>query len=174
MMRIDSSTPEGLPFILIVMGVSGSGKTTIGQWLSAKLGCSFLDADDFHPPGNVRKMAVGDALTDEDRWPWLEILAGKIRQHIHNKQSMVMACSALKQAYRRVLRVDSACVRFVYLKGDYDTILRRMHMRHSHFMKASLLRSQFEALEEPSRATVVNIEASPSQIGSAIWHDLKL
>ncbi|HIN16519.1 MAG TPA: gluconokinase, partial [Gammaproteobacteria bacterium] len=90
-MRIDSSTPKGLPFILIVMGVSGSGKTTIGQWLSAKLGCSFLDADDFHPPGNVRKMAVGDALTDEDRWPWLEILAGKIREHIHNKQSMVMA-----------------------------------------------------------------------------------
>ena len=172
MMRIDSRTLEDLPFILIVMGVSGSGKTTIGQWLSARLGCPFLDADDFHPPGNVRKMAVGDALTDEDRWPWLEILAGKIRQHIHDKQPMVMACSALKQVYRRVLRVDSACVRFVYLKGDYDTILRRMHMRQSHFMKASLLKSQFEVLEEPSRATVVNIEASPGEIGSAIWREL--
>ena len=174
MMRIDSSTSEDLPFIFIVMGVSGSGKTTIGEWLSAKLGCSFLDADDFHPPDNVRKMAVGEALTDEDRWPWLEILAGKIHEHIHNKQPMVMACSALKKAYRRVLRVDSACVHFVYLKGDYDTILRRMHMRQSHFMKASLLKSQFEALEEPSRATVVNIEASPNEIGSTIWRELKL
>ena len=83
-MRIDSSTSEDLPFILIVMGVSGSGKTTIGEWLSAKLGCPFLDADDFHPPDNVRKMAVGEALTDEDRWPWLEILAGKNHAHIHN------------------------------------------------------------------------------------------
>ena len=174
MMRIDSSTSEDLPFILIVMGVSGSGKTTIGEWLSAKLGCSFLDADDFHPPDNVRKMAVGEAVTDEDRWPWLEILAGKIHEHIHNKQPMVMACSALKQAYRRVLRVASACVQIVYLKGDYDTILRRMHMRQSHFMKASLLKSQFEALEEPSRATVVNIEASPNEIGSTIWRELKL
>ena len=108
MTRIEASTSEDLPFILIVMGVSGSGKTTIGEWLSAKLGCAFLDADDFHPPANVRKMAVGEALTDEDRWPWLESLAGKIHEHIQNKQPMVMACSALKKAYRRVLPVDSA------------------------------------------------------------------
>ena len=158
----------------MLMGVTGCGKTTIGQLLSKKMEWSYHDADDFHPPDNVRKMAVGEALTDEDRWPWLEILAGKIHEHIHNKQPMVMACSALKQSYRRVLHVDSACVHFVYLKGDYDTILRRMHMRQSHFMKASLLKSQFEALEEPSRATVVNIEASPSEIGSTIWRELKL
>ena len=101
------------------MGVSGSGKTTIGEWLSAKLGCSFLDADDFHPPDNVRKMAVGEALTDEDRWPWLEILAGQIHEHIHNKQPMVMACSALKQAYRRAFCLPQGRLRHHPTKDAY-------------------------------------------------------
>ena len=150
------------------MGVSGSGKTTIGQLLSADLICSFIDGDDFHPPVNIKKMSSGEALTDEDRWPWLEILTDKIQEHIQQEQSMVLACSALKKSYREILCVERELVQFIYLKGNYATILRRMQSRENHFMTKSLLQSQFATLEEPEDAIVVDISPSPSEILKSI------
>ena len=150
------------------MGVSGSGKTTIGQLLSTELICSFIDGDDFHPPMNIKKMSSGEALTDKDRWPWLEILADKIQQSIQQEQSVVLACSALKNSYRRVLCVEKQLVQFIYLKGDYITIERRMQSRESHFMTKSLLQSQFATLEEPEDAIVVDISPPPLEILKSI------
>ena len=150
------------------MGVSGSGKTTIGQLLSAELICSFIDGDDFHPPVNIKKMSSGEALTDEDRWPWLEILTDKIQEHIQQEQSMVLACSALKKSYREILCVERELVQFIYLKGNYATIVRRMQSRENHFMTKSLLQSQFATLEEPEDAIVVDISPSPSEILKSI------
>ncbi|MEE2803503.1 MAG: gluconokinase [Pseudomonadota bacterium] len=150
------------PTVVIVMGVSGSGKTTIGTLLAKELNCSFLDADDFHPQANVAKMVAGSPLTDEDRWPWLNILADKIRAHIAQQQSLILACSALKKCYRQALCLDDKHVQFVYLKGDYNTICERLRSRESHFMDASLLDSQFAALEEPINAIVVDIRADPT------------
>ena len=169
-----SNIPRDSPSILVIMGVSGSGKTTIGQLLSAELTCSFIEGDDFHPPMNIKKMSSGEALTDEDRWPWLEILATKILEHIHQKQPMVLACSALKNSYRRVLCVEKQLVQFIYLKGDYITIERRMQSRESHFMTKSLLQSQFDTLEEPDDAIVVDIRLPPLEILESIRGSLLL
>ena len=169
-----SNIPRGRSSILVIMGVSGSGKTTIGQLLSAELICSFIDGDDFHPPVNIKKMSSGEALTDEDRWPWLEILTDKIREHIQQEQSMVLACSALKKSYREILCVERELVQFIYLKGDYATIVRRMQSRENHFMTKSLLQSQFAALEEPEDAIVVDISLSPSEILTSIRGLLQL
>ena len=159
--------PRG-PIALVLMGVTGSGKTTIGQLLSAELICSFIDGDDFHPPVNVKKMSSGEALTDEDRWPWLEILTDKIQEHIQQEQSMVLACSALKKSYREILCVERELVQFIYLKGDYTTVERRMQTRENHFMAKTLLQSQFATLEEPEDAIVVDISPSPSEILKSI------
>ena len=163
-----SNFPRGRSSILVIMGVSGSGKTTIGQLLSAELICSFIDGDDFHPPVNIKKMSSGEALTDEDRWPWLEILTDKIQEYIQQEQSMVLACSALKKSYREILCVERELVQFIYLKGNYATILRRMQSRENHFMTKSLLQSQFATLEEPEDAIVVDISPSPSEILKSI------
>jgi len=163
-----SNIPRGRSSILVIMGVSGSGKTTIGQLLSAELICSFIDGDDFHPPVNIKKMSSGEALTDEDRWPWLEILTDKIQEYIQQKQSMVLACSALKKSYREILCVERELVQFIYLKGNYATIVRRMQSRENHFMTKSLLQSQFATLEEPEDAIVVDISPSPSEILKSI------
>ena len=163
-----SNIPRGRSSILVIMGVSGSGKTTIGQLLSAELICSFIDGDDFHPPVNIKKMSSGEALTDEDRWPWLEILTDKIQEYIQQEQSMVLACSALKKSYREILCVERELVQFIYLKGNYATILRRMQSRENHFMTKSLLQSQFATLEEPEDAIVVDISPSPSEILKSI------
>lgn len=163
-----SNIPRGRSSILVIMGVSGSGKTTIGQLLSAELICSFIDGDDFHPPVNIKKMSSGEALTDEDRWPWLEILTDKIQQYIQQEQSMVLACSALKKSYREILCVERELVQFIYLKGNYATIVRRMQSRENHFMTKSLLQSQFATLEEPEDAIVVDISPSPSEILKSI------
>ena len=160
--------PRGRSSILVIMGVSGSGKTTIGQLLSAELICSFIDGDDFHPPVNIKKMSSGEALTDEDRWPWLEILTDKIQEYIQQEQSMVLACSALKKSYREILCVERELVQFIYLKGNYATIVRRMQSRENHFMTKSLLQSQFATLEEPEDAIVVDISPSPSEILKSI------
>ena len=159
-----SNIPRGRSSILVIMGVSGSGKTTIGQLLSAELICSFIDGDDFHPPVNIKKMSSGEALTDEDRWPWLEILAGKIQEYIQQEQSMVLACSALKKSYREILCVERELVQFIYLKGDYTTVERRMQTRENHFMAKSLLQSQLDTLEEPDNAIVIDIRPSPLEI----------
>jgi gluconokinase len=142
--------------IVVLMGVCGCGKTTVGKALAAALGCRFLDADDFHPPANVAKMASGEPLTDDDRWPWLDCIAAELRQILARGEHAVLACSALKEAYRTRLK-RAGDVRIVYLKGDFATIQARLAVRKHEYMPASLLPSQFAALEEPAEALVVDI-----------------
>ena len=145
--------------IVVVMGVSGSGKTTIGRALAERMGWAFFDADDFHPVANIEKMHAGIALTDEDRRPWLDRLAADMGAINARGENAVLACSALKQAYRDSL-ARAGDVRFVYLKGDQATIAARLGVRSDHYMPASLLASQFAALEEPTKVIVVDIRSS--------------
>jgi carbohydrate kinase (thermoresistant glucokinase family) len=142
--------------IVLVMGVSGCGKTTTGQALAQELGWRFLDADDFHPETNVAKMASGIPLTDEDRWPWFDRIVAEMRRVSASGQHAVVACSALKQIYRDRLAAGGD-VRVVYLKGDAATIEPRLARRAGHFMPASLLPSQLATLEEPTDAIVIDI-----------------
>lgn len=153
---------------LIVMGVSGCGKSTIGKLLAEELGWPFFDGDDFHPPANVTKMSKGIPLDDEDRAGWLVALADLIRGHLEKGRSGVLACSALKQRYRDVLLVDPAQVKFIYLKGSYELIKARMLARPGHYMKPGMLDSQFAALEEPDDAITVEIAQSPAEIVSEV------
>lgn len=159
--------------ILVVMGVSGSGKSTIGAALAQRLGWDFIDGDDFHSEANKRKMASGVPLTDGDRMPWLQSIAGAIRSRVESGTSAVFACSALRQAYRDVLAVDAA-VRFVYLKGTSELFQNRLTLRRGHFMPASLLQSQFETLEEPAEAIVVRAALRPDEIVESIIGALKI
>jgi len=154
--------------IIILMGVSGSGKTTIGKRLARALGWPFYDGDQFHPPENVVKMQQGMPLTDEDRWPWLHAMQAHIETWVQQGMSAVLACSALKQAYREHLVMDEAEVKLVYLKGDYDLIHERLAQRRGHFMPPGLLASQFAALEEPERSVVVDIVHPPETIVALI------
>ena len=142
--------------ILVVMGVCGCGKTTVGEALAAALGWRFLDADDFHPPSNVAKMASGTPLTDDDRWPWLDRLADELRGILARGAHAVLACSALKEAYRERL-ARAGDVRFVHLVGDFDTIAARLAARTHRYMPATLLQSQFAALEPPREALDVDV-----------------
>ena len=142
--------------IVVVMGVTGCGKSTVGAALAERLGWRFLDADDFHPPGNVAKMAAGTPLTDEDRWPWLDRLASELRTIEDSGDSAVLACSALKEAYRA--RIGTAGdVRFVHLVGDQATIASRLAERKHRYMPASLLASQFATLERPANAVEIDV-----------------
>lgn len=143
--------------IAILMGVSGSGKTTIGRLLAGRLGWPFYDGDDFHPPANLDKMAAGIPLDDTDREGWLSQLAQLIQAHLAEDRPMLLACSALKRSYRRRLRLDPRRVRFIYLKGDYDLIQSRMLERAGHYMKSGMLASQFADLQEPADALWVDI-----------------
>jgi gluconokinase len=154
------------------MGVVGSGKTTVGTLLAEKLGWEFADADDFHPPENILKISQGIALTDGDRVPWLAALRGAIDQWHAEGKNVVLACSALKQAYRQELHTGA--VRFVYLKGDPQLILQRLHARRGHFASDSILDSQFADLEEPKDALVVSIAPTPEAIAAEIIDKLKL
>jgi gluconokinase len=149
------------------MGVSGSGKTTVGTLLAAELGWEFLEADDFHPPANIDKMRHGEPLDDADRDPWLSAIAKALDARVRSGRHAVLACSALKHAYRKRLRV-SRDVRFVYLKGSFEEIEERLGDRRGHFFSPDLLQSQFEALEEPSDALVVDISNPPEVIVSQI------
>lgn len=160
--------------VLILMGVSGSGKTTIGARLAQDLGWRFLDADDFHSAENIRKMAEGHPLTEEDREPWIERLRREITAALAAGESIAMACSALSAASRRMLAVDPNQVRFVYLKGSPALIRQRLRNRSGHFMKESMLASQFAALEEPEGALVVDIDDRPGAIVDKIRHGLGL
>lgn len=134
--------------IVIVFGVSGAGKTTIGKLLAEQLGWRFYEADDFHPRVNIEKMRSGRPLTDEDRWPWLERLREQVTRSVAAKENAVLACSALKRAYRKRLRVSDD-VRFVFLRGNYAVIENQLRLRRDHFMNPALLKSQFGDLEEP-------------------------
>jgi gluconokinase len=162
---------QPLPCVVIVMGVSGSGKSTVGTLLAGRLQWEYEDADWFHPVANVDKMRNGIALTDEDRWPWLRAIAGWIDQTRGAGRHGVIACSVLKRRYREVLIGDRPDVRLVYLKGDEELVARRIATRHEHFMPPSLLHSQYAALEEPGadeNPIIISIEPRPNQIVAQI------
>ena len=159
--------------IIIVMGVVGAGKTTVGSLLARELGWQFADADDFHPASNIEKIRTGMPLNDDDRQPWLNRLRGQITQWIAQKRNVVLACSALKRAYRQKLEVGPE-VRFVYLKGSADLIAQRLHLRRGHFANEQILTSQFADLEEPEGAVAVEISGTPSQIVAEIRQTLGL
>lgn len=158
--------------IYIVMGVSGCGKSTIGSNLAKALDIPFYDADDFHPVENVNKMANGTPLTDDDRLPWLRLLADNIQQW-ENSGGAVLACSALKQSYREILKSTTEnCVKFIYLHGDKSVLQARLSSRESHFMPESLLDSQLQTLERPTDALTVSIDQPVAEIMSSILKDI--
>ena len=150
--------------IILIIGVSGSGKTTIGKMLAQKTGYEFYDADNFHTPKNIEKMKAGIPLTDEDRWPWLDNMNNFAKEKIKTG-SIILACSALKEIYRKHLIKDiEANCYWVFLKGSYDTILQRMKKRQEHYMPSALLQSQFDALEEPADAIIEDTSQAPEII----------
>ena len=159
--------------IVIVMGVVGAGKTTIGRMLAEQQGWEFADADDFHPQANINKIRHGISLTDADRQPWLERLRKAIEEWIKADRNLVLACSALKENYRQILEVGPA-VQFVYLKGSASLIAQRLHSRQGHFANEQILASQFADLEEPEAAIVEDISQTPQEIVADIRHRLKL
>jgi gluconokinase len=152
--------------ILIAMGVSGSGKTTIGEQIAARLGCGFADADEFHSEANKKKMHEGHPLTDEDRWPWLRSIREALEAKREAGVDFVFACSALKAAYRDILRDGDKDVIFVYLHGTREVLADRLGARKNHFFDPSLLQSQLDTLEPPTEeeAVFVDIDQSPEQI----------
>jgi gluconokinase len=157
--------------VLVVMGVSGSGKTTVARLVAEARGWGFQEGDALHPPANVAKMSAGTPLTDEDRWPWLRAIAGVIDGWRAVGASGVVTCSALKRAYRDILIGARADVRLVYLRGDKALIAARMAARKGHFMPPGLLDSQFATLEEPTadeRPIVADIAAPPPEIAAAV------
>ena len=160
--------------VLILMGPMGSGKTTIGKMLSAKLGWPFIDGDSFHPKKNVEKMRAGIPLSDEDRRLWLEKLRDMIQRWLKERQDTILACSALKQSYRDVLGVDQKTVRTVYLKGSYELLRERIEERQHPYMDKNLLRSQLDTLEEPEEGLRVDIMEPPEAIVHTIIQSLRL
>ena len=159
---------------IIFMGVTGSGKSTLGSMLAERLGWEFFDGDDYHSPENVDKMSRGIPLTDADRAGWLDTLAALILSRLQQGQTGVLACSALKQSYRDRLNVLPGEIRFVYLKGSPALISARVNSRNDHYMKAGMVESQFAALEEPTDALVIDIDQSPSQILQQLITGLRL
>ena len=157
----------------LIMGVSGCGKSTVGQALADALACPFYDGDDFHPPENVAKMASGTPLNDDDRYPWLAALHDLLLAHAEKGETAVVACSALKKKYRDQLRHGNDNLRFVYLEGDFDLIWQRMQARPNHYMKAEMLQSQFDTLESPSPedACIISIENDVENIVAAVIQD---
>ncbi len=150
--------------IIVVMGVSGCGKSTIGRMLAERLSLPFFDADDFHPQGNVSKMSRGVPLTDEDRYPWLVSLSGMLQEEEKNKGA-VLACSALKEKYREILQLGTQeKISWVYLEGTEEVIRERMKKRSEHFMPDALLTSQFNTLEKPLYAHCLSIEKNPASM----------
>jgi len=160
--------------IVVVMGVSGSGKTTIGTALATRLGWSFVEGDDLHPPQNVAKMSAGTPLADEDRWPWLDRINAELRAREARGENVVVTCSALKQSYRDRLTRGIARWELVFLHGSFELLTKRMAERKHRFMPASLLRSQFDALEPPAKAITVDVaeplERSVERISAALAH----
>jgi carbohydrate kinase (thermoresistant glucokinase family) len=159
--------------ILILMGPTGCGKTTVGHLLARRLGWPFMDGDDFHPAANVAKMHNGTPLNDSDRRPWLLALQKEIKRRNRAGQSAILACSALKQAYRELLGVDQKTVKTVYLQGSFELLQKRLADRRDHFMPPELLRSQLETLEVPQGGLVVDIDADPATIVTRIMASLQ-
>jgi gluconokinase len=160
--------------IVIVMGVTGCGKTTVGAMLAVACGWDFHDADDFHPAANVAKMKRGAPLSDEDRWPWLECLNTFLLDSEREGKSLVLACSALKQAYRERLARGCATARFVFLDGGMELIRARLALRRGHYMNPTLLASQFATLEQPEDALRLDIAASPAELVRSIRERLEI
>jgi gluconokinase len=159
--------------IIIIMGVAGSGKTTIGSLLARELDWSFYDADDFHSDSNHAKMSQGIALTEEDRAGWLISLQELIVQNIQRNSHAVIACSALRNSYRNMLEVNEQ-VKFVYLQGTYELVKTRLTNRTGHYMSASMLDSQFQTLEAPQNTLTINITNTPQEILASIRKGLNL
>ncbi len=153
----------------IIMGVAGSGKSTVGKLLSQRLGWQFYEADDFHPPENIAKMSLGLPLSDRDREPWLDRLKQLIEQTINQGNSAILACSALKSSYRQFLTQElknEVC--WIYLRGDYQLISARIKQRQQHFFKEEILNTQFANLEEPTEALIIDVSLSPAAIVNTI------
>jgi gluconokinase len=162
--------------IIIIFGVSGAGKTTVGKLLARESGWRFVEADDFHPTANIEKMRSGRPLTDEDRWPWLDCLREQIEQLLAAGENAVLACSALKRAYRDRLRVSDE-IKFVFLRGNYSLVEKQLRSRRRHFMNPDLLQSQFDDLEEPQAdeyALTVALGQTPEEIVEEIKAKLHL
>jgi len=161
--------------IVVLMGVSGSGKSTVGKILADQLGWTFVEADDYHPRANVEKMRGGTPLDDADRRPWLAALRERIAQACRSGEDVVLACSALKHRYQDYLEQDDPpCVRYVYLEGSPELIQQRLAARKGHFMNPALLGSQFAALEPPADAVRVDITPPPEEIAAEIRKKLEL
>ena len=161
--------------VVIIFGVAGAGKTTVAQLLAEEFGWRFYEADDFHSQANIDKMRQGVPLTNEDRWPWLESLRQLIKRCLAADENALLACSALKGAYRRHLRVSDN-VKLVFLRGNYELIANQLRQRHGHFMNPALLQSQFADLEEPQpteRAAVIELGRSPSELVREIKRKLR-
>ena len=165
------------PVVLVVMGVSGSGKTTVGSMLARRLRCPFHEGDDLHPQANIDKMKAGNPLTDADRGPWLELIADWVDQQLDAGQSGIITCSALKRIYREVIDRGRRGVVFIFLDGPQKTVALRLASRHSHFMPPQLLQSQFEDLEPPAPdepAIRFDVDAPPEQIVDEVIDKLGL
>lgn len=160
--------------ILVLMGVSGSGKTVVGIELAEQLEWAFVDADDLHPVANVEKMARGEPLDDADREPWLQSIMQIIEELCRKGISIVLACSALKEAYREKLLATGGCVEYVHLTGSFELIAERLARRKGHYMPPSLLKSQFETLEPPTEALEVDVTPPPPEIAREIRERLGL
>jgi gluconokinase len=173
----ENSTHLTKPVVLVVMGVSGCGKTTVAALLAGRLGWPFEEGDALHPPSNIEKMKAGHPLTDDDRGPWLEKVAEWVEERLDAGESGLITCSALKRSYREVINRRGSGVMFVYLAGSRETVATRLAARHGHFMPASLLDSQFADLEEPTSDEPeirVDIGPAPGVIAQGIVNDLGL
>lgn len=158
--------------VVVIMGVSGSGKTTVGQLLAERLGCGYADADIFHPPANIEKMSRGEPLDDADRAPWLQAMRTAIEASLATGKPHVFSCSALRERYRAILAKPGEDVVFVHLDVSYGTVIRRLAQRKGHFFDPRLARSQFDTLEPPSNAIVVDAEQPPEAIVERILGEL--
>ena len=158
--------------VLILMGVAGCGKTSVGRMLAERLRWKYYEGDEYHPKENVEKMSNGIPLNDQDRMPWLLMLRTIIKDALSHNENIILSSSALKEAYRKILKVNNQ-IKFIYLKGSYDLIESRMKLRKDHFMKSGMLKSQFEALEEPADAIVIDIDQPLEKIVEIILQKIK-